>query len=196
MRLRHGKKISIFGDWKKTKATVTKGCRGVCRGPGRILGVEGTVPPVRDKGEPRKTVATQAAIGKKQQAHSYIQQQAPLYNKVKSFLKVCEHTKRARKAFGAWTSVCNEFSQKGSTKQQKTQHTRMYEGHGATKAPKRHKEQVFECESTPKELIVRMRHNLHVQKHFLAPWAIFHNAEAFETKTLTTRVLLRVTRHQ
>ena len=63
----------------------------------------------------------------------------------------------------------NEFSQKGSTKKQKTQHTRMYEGHGATKAPKRHKEQVFECESTPKELIVRMRHNLHVQKHFLAP---------------------------
>ena len=49
----------------------------------------------------------------------------------------------------------------------------MYEGHGATKAPKRHKEQVFECESTPKELIVRMRHNLHVQKHFLAPLSDF-----------------------
>ena len=63
---------------EKTKVTVTKGSRVVCRGPGRILGVEGTVPPVRDKGEPRKTVATQAAIGKKQQAHSYIQQQAPL----------------------------------------------------------------------------------------------------------------------
>ena len=35
--------------------------------------------------------------------------------------------------------------------------TRIYEGHGATKHQK-HKEQVFECESTPKELIVRMRH--------------------------------------
>ena len=98
-----GKNIHFWRLKKKTKATVTQGCRGVCRGPGRILGVGGTVPPVRDKGEPRKTVATQAAIGKKQQAHSYIQQhcQAPLYNKVKSFLKVCEHTKRARKAFGA-----------------------------------------------------------------------------------------------
>ena len=77
MKMRHGKKI-LFLVTEKTQATVTKGSRGVYRGPGRIPGVEGTVSPVRDKGEPRKTVATQAAIGEKQQAHSYIQQQAPL----------------------------------------------------------------------------------------------------------------------